>query len=358
MVPTPLTAAQTLLRLAGIGGVLAIAAGGFAWAGGWFSPERLSPERIVDALSHNGGEPVGHRRNHAKGICVTGRFEASGAGERLSTAPMLARGSYPVIGRFAIAVADPHTADAASRVRSMALQISAPDGQQWRTGINDMPFFVVRKPEAFLEQLRAFAPDAATGKPDPQAVGGFIAAHPEFARFVDWAKSAPWTASFADRAYNSLNAFIFTDAAGADHLVRWTMNPTVPETRVSAPELAAMPADFLASDLKARLAQGPLRWTLTVTIAEPGDPSSDPTVAWPAERQTIDVGTLVITAAQGEADGPCRDITFDPLVLPQGIRPSDDPILLARSPAYMNSFARREAEVSHDSIAAAVAKGE
>jgi catalase len=45
-----------------------------------------------------------------------------------------------------------------------------------------------------------------------------------------------------------------------------------------------------------------------------------------------------------EADGPCRDINFDPTVLPSGIKVSDDPFPAARSAAYRVSFDRRTAE--------------
>ena len=54
-----------------------------------------------------------------------------------------------------------------------------------------------------------------------------------------------------------------------------------------------------------------------------------------------------MTHAQAEADGPCRDYNYDPLILPGGVRPSDDPLLAARSSAYANSFDRRTAEAAH-----------
>jgi catalase len=41
---------------------------------------------------------------------------------------------------------------------------------------------------------------------------------------------------------------------------------------------------------------------------------------------------------------PARDINFDPLVLPNGIAPSDDPLLSSWSAAYSQSFTRRESE--------------
>jgi catalase len=81
-----------------------------------------------------------------------------------------------------------------------------------------------------------------------------------------------------------------------------------------------------------------------ITIAQPGDPTDDATVAWPLERPQLDVGTLTIEHAEGEDRGACRDINFDPLVLPVGMEPSDDPLLSARSAAYSRSFTRRVAE--------------
>jgi hypothetical protein len=102
-----------------IGASIAAMAVAFVAVAGWLSPNRLTPARTVDALGARGGDPVGHRRNHAKGICFTGEFVANVEGERLSAAPMLAAGRYPVIGRFAIATGNPDAADATGRVRSL-----------------------------------------------------------------------------------------------------------------------------------------------------------------------------------------------------------------------------------------------
>lgn len=334
-----------LARLGVIGAVLAGTAGSFAYAAGWLSPDRLTPARIVDALSQRGGDPTGHRRNHAKGICFTGSFEASGQGAHISTARVFVAGPYPVVGRFATASGDPRSPDAANRVRSLAIRIATPDGQEWRSGMNSSPVFAVATPQAFYEQAVAARIDPATGRPDPAALQRFAASHPEAAAFAQWARTAPWTASFADQTYNSLNAFRFVDLQGVRHAVRWSMVPTVPATPSTPEELARLGPGFLAQDLERRLAEGPLSWRLVVTLAAPADPVDDPTRAWPADRERIEVGTLVVQQVQDEDRGPCRDLNFDPLVLPTGIEPSQDPILLARSAAYANSFDRRAAEL-------------
>jgi catalase len=332
--------------LALIGGVVFIAAFAFAYVGDWLTPGRLTPGRMVTALSDRGGNPLGHRRNHAKGMCFTGVFEANGAGSQYSVAPMLVAGRYPVVGRFAIAVGNPGASDIMGRVKSMAVRIVAPDGQEWRGGMNNIPVFVVSNPRDFYELTRAQDIDPATGKPDPNAIKRFLASHPESAPFVEWSQTAPWTASWADQAYNSLDAFRFIDAGGAGHLVRWGMEPTISPTPVPHEALAAMGPNFLEQDLFRRLADGPLTWHLVVTFAGPGDSSNDATKAWPSDRKRVDVGTLVVQKAEAEADGPCRDFNYDPTILPNGIAVSDDPLLAARSAAYAKSFDLRTSEVA------------
>ncbi|MGC1522198.1 MAG: catalase family peroxidase [Steroidobacteraceae bacterium] len=340
----PLSSSAVMSRLALIGAVLFAAALAFAYAGGWLTPRRLTPARMVEALSERGGNPLGHRRNHSKGVCFTGVFNANGEASRFSTAPMLAAGHYAVVGRFAIAVGDPNALDLTGRVKSMAIRILARDGQEWRSGMNNSPVFVVSNPRDFYELTLAQDVDLATGKPDPAAIKRFFATHPQSASFAKWAQTADWTASWADQDYNSLNAFRFVDAAGNSRLVRWSMKATIQPTSVPHAALADMGPNFLERDLNSRLAQGLLTWHLIVTFAAPEDPSNDATKAWPSGRQEVDAGTLVVEKAEAEADGPCRDLNYDPTILPAGIAVSDDPLLPARSAAYARSFDLRTAE--------------
>ena len=82
--------------LALIAVVIGVGAAAFAYTAGWFSPRRLTPDKLVAAFAPPTGAALGHRRNHAKGICFTGVFEANGAGSALSRAQVFARGQYPV----------------------------------------------------------------------------------------------------------------------------------------------------------------------------------------------------------------------------------------------------------------------
>jgi catalase len=199
MADRPTSSTSTFRSLVLIAVVVVALVAAFAFTAGWLSPGRLTPAKIVNALAPPGGPALGFRRNHAKGICFTGSFESNGAAAALSKAPMFAAGSYPVTGRFNLATADPKAPDATVRV-----------------------FYALLK--------------AAADKSDPDAMKNFIAAHPEFGAFAAWAGSAPWTASFAQEQYNSLNSFIFTNAEGQDQAVRWSFVPAAqPEARHPRP---------------------------------------------------------------------------------------------------------------------------
>jgi catalase len=327
--------------LALIAVVVAAAACALAYTAGWLSPNRLTPAKIVDALAPPTGPALGHRRNHAKGICFTGVFESNGNGAQLSRAQVFSRGQFPALGRFNLGTADPNAPDATVRVRGMGLQLSTPDGEVWRAAMIDLPFFPVATPEAFYELL------LTSHSKDPDAMKTFTAAHPEITAFGDWAKSAPWTASYAEEPYHGLNTFIFVDNSGVEKAVRWSLLPQAQVVPITKDDLAKLGADHLEQEITGRVAKAPQRWTMVVTVADPGDPTSDPSKAWPEGRRTIEVGTLIVQKIEAERDGSCRDINFDPTILPNGIRVSDDPFPAARSSAYAKSYDLRTSEVKY-----------
>lgn len=326
-----------IASLAMIALVVAGSAAAFAYTAGWLSPERLTPTRLVAALAPPGGPALGHRRNHAKGICFTGEFQSNGNGASLSKARVFTAGTWPVLGRFNLATPNPNAADATVRVRGMGLQIATPDGDVWRSAMIDAPVFAVSTPQAFYDLLHS-APKGA------EAMKAFIGRHPEFTAFAGWARTAPWTSSYAEDAYNSLNSFLFTDTGGTSRAVRWSLRPAATPVAIKPEDLAKKGPNYLEQEIASRVAAAPQRWTMVVTVAEPGDVTADPSKAWPAGRRTVEVGTLVVKRVEAEPDGPCRDINFDPAVLPRGMSVSDDPFPAARSSAYARSYDLRTSE--------------
>ncbi|MEZ3498531.1 catalase family peroxidase [Pantoea sp. KPR_PJ] len=337
-----LSTRQTLMRLAFIALIPLLLIALMLWVGGWLTPERLTSDKLVTALQQAGGHHPGYRRNHAKGVCIFGDFTSSGQAATLSRAALFAPGVTPVVGRFAIAGGNPGAPDYAVPVRSMALAFYQKDGEQWRTGMNAMPFFPVQSVQGFYDLQVATLPDKQSGKPDPAKVQAFVQQHPEIKPFFAWAKQYVPSSSWIRDRFNSINAFNFIDAAGHSHLVRWSMVPHAKYQPAEAQE--KKDANFLSNDLQQRLAQGPQQWDLIVTVAGPQDRGDDATVAWPADRQTINAGTLTISRTTPQQAGACNDINYDPLILPDGITASDDPLLSARSSAYAKSYHARTHE--------------
>jgi catalase len=346
--PAPLTAGDMFSRLAGIGVLLLGVLGAFLYLGGWFSPQKLTPARFADEFEWVNGIHSGFRRNHAKGVCVRGFFESNGNGTRFSKAVVFQASRVPVIGRFSIGGGNPHASDALSDVRGLGLQYSLSDGEQWRTAMIDFPVFPFKDPQAFYDNLAASAPDPQTHKPDPQKMAAFVASHPEFQEAIRVIKSHAPSSGFDNSTFYGLNAFRLTNAEGTTIPVRWTLVPVQPFENGSATE-ASQDKNFLFDGLIASILQHPLQWRLILTLGQPGDPTNDATIPWPEGRETVDVGTLTLDSVESEETSPARDINFDPLVLPDGIAPSDDPLLSARSAIYSQSFTRRAGEKKESS---------
>jgi len=351
--PAPLSRSRALLRLGGIGVVLLCIAGGFFDLGGWFSPNALTPARFVDAFERADGVFSGFRRNHAKGVGVSGYFESNGQGARLSKAVVFRAGRVPVIGRFSFGGGDPNVADAPNMVRGLGLLFRLSDGEQWRTAMVNLPVFPFQTPQAFYDNLVASQPDPQTGKPDPQKMAAFAASHPATVRAIGIIQSHAPSSGFDNTAFNSLNAFRFIDAAGTSIPVRWSLAPVQPFVAVTTAATAQTDKNYMFDALISSILQHPLQWHLIITIGKPGDPTNDATMAWPDGREQVDVGTLTLDQIESEETSPARDINFDPLVLPSGMAPSDDPLLSARSAIYSQSFTRRAGEAKTPSAISA-----
>ena len=336
-----LTRRGALLGIGAVAGVAAVDVGGFAYAGGWLRPGALTPSRFADGFEQVYGRHDGFRRNHAKGLSATGSFASNGAGAAICRAAVFRQGNVAVIGRFSLAGGLPDQADKPGTVRGLGLLLQA-DGQQWRTAMVNIPVFLDSTPQAFYERTLVSKPLPDTGKPDPQKMAAFLDRHPETVAAMKIVKQSPPSAGFADSTFYGLNAFYFTNSAGTTVPVRWSVVPQDAGAVAAPPE--SFGKDYLFDDLIRTVAQRPLNWRLMLTIGEPGDPTNDATKPWPRSRRSIDAGTLSITAVQTEEAGNARDINFDPLVLPEGITASDDPLPAARSAVYSRSFTLRAQE--------------
>jgi catalase len=303
-------------------------------------------EEIVDALQAvNGGPHPGFRAVHAKGTLCEGTFTATPEAKRLSRAAHLQGDPIDATVRFSNASGHPRAYDSDPIAgRGLAVKFHLPDGDA--TDIVSVPLvvFLARTPEDFLELTRARIPDPETGQPDPEKLGAYMAAHPEFGTALEKGlpKLAP-TTSFATSDYRALHAFALVDAEGGAHWGRYTWEPEEGPEYLTDEQREAADRDYLQEEIRARLADGIAGFTLEFTLANEGDPLDDPTAEWESEHEVVELGELQVLRVIEDAETPESPIVFDPMRLTDGIEPSADPILAARPKAYSVSIERRSA---------------
>ena len=300
-------------------------------------------EEIVDALNAVNGSHAGHRAVHAKGTVCEGSFTATPEAAKLSRAAHLQGDPVDCTVRFSNASGNPKTSDANPIAgRGIGVKFHLPDGEAVDMAAVPLPVFMVRNADDFLAFTRARAPDPETGQPDPDKVMAFIGEHPESAHAMQLGlpKLAP-TTSFATSGYNGLHAFGLVDPDGNETWGRYSWVPVEGEQYLSDAEREAADRDYLQHEIRERLEGGGARLRLDFELAADGDSLTDPTEEWHGEREVVTLGELAVTGVIDEpTDGP---LVFDPNNLTDGIVPSDDDILAARSPAYSVSIDRRMA---------------
>jgi catalase len=252
-----------LTGLAAVGAFLVVDLGAVAYANNWIRPAgAFTRQTIIDALRATYGVHPGFRKNHAKGVAVTGFFDSNGNGAALSTAEVFTRRRTPVVGRFSLAGGDPAIEDSLTAARGLGLAFGLTGAQQWRTAMLNLPVFPDNSAHGFYERILASKVVPGTGKPDPAAMERFLAAHPETAAAMAVIKAHPPTPGFADSTFSGLNTFLFTDRAKRVTPVRWSL----------VPEQAALPArpgrDGLFDALVRQLRSTPLRWRMEIVVGE------------------------------------------------------------------------------------------
>jgi len=296
---------------------------------------------LVKTLRTLAGAHPGFRAAHAKGIVCAGTFTPSADARRVTKAAHLQGGPVPVTIRFSNSSGNPEAHDGQPSVRAMSVKFSLADGRSADILANSIDGFPARTPEEFLEFLRAQLPTAATGKPDPEAVPKFLGTHPGAAAFVGRLMQKPVPASYAQTGYHAEHAFVFVAADGTRRHGRYHWVPDAGEAFLTPEEGGKRSASFLTDELRERLRNEPVAFRLQLQLGTAGDPTNDPTVLWPADRQRIELGRLSITSISPTSAADEKSLIFDPTNRTEGIDLSDDPILTARSAAYSISYAER-----------------
>jgi catalase len=275
----------------------------------------------------------------------TGAFSPSPQAAGLTRAPPHAsRPSTPVTVRYSDSTGIPTVPDndpARSGPRGLAVRFHLADHVHTDIVAHSTNGFPVRTGEEFLEFLRAAA---AFGAGKPEALGAFLASHPNARRFVEAPKPIP--TSFTREAFFAVTSFQFTNAQGVSRHGRFRIRPEEGIQYLSAEQAAAKSADFLFKEIGPRLAHGPIRLGVVVQLAGDDDDVTDSSVPWPDGRTEVPFGTITLTGRVDDAVPERRKIIFDPIPRVDGIDTSGDPLSEVRSEIYLISGRRRRAGAS------------
>jgi catalase len=292
----------------------------------------LDPERAIDRINAVYGGNHHSRALHAKGRFYDGTFTASPEAGRLCRAAHLQGDPVPVTVRWSNAAGHPRSSDKAPDVRGMAVKFRTDAGSTDMLG-QTAPRFPVRDAEAFLQLTE-------TGQ-KPYLLPLFMARHPSSvpALLANLrARSLGPPHSFAEVTYYPIHAYGWLDADDASTWVRYVLEPLA--TSAQRSDATFEGRDRLFEEIEARLARGPVRFDLRVTVAAQDDDPHDPMSVWTGGRE-FSAGVVEVTAPAPDPEADGGLVVFDPGRVIDGITLSDDPILHYREQAYAASISRR-----------------
>jgi catalase len=297
----------------------------------------ITPADAVDTANDVFGRHPGKRAFHAKGTLLNGTFTATTAATTLTRAAHMRGEPIPVTVRVSNGNGNPRVPDYRPDVRGLAVKFDLPDGSQTDIVSQSLPRFPFHTPDEFVEFVRTQRQPAIAWR-----FPLYLVQHPGML--------APLRAnlpafkppqSYATIPYYGVHAFKFVDSQGGSRYVRYTWRPEAGEARLGAREARARGRDYLHEEIRERLAGSPVRFTLELQLAAPGDEVDDPSSRWPDDRERLSAGTLELTAVDAAADE--NALVFDPARVTDGIELSDDPVLRFRPAAYSESVTRRTA---------------
>ena len=300
-------------------------------------------ERLVaaaDAIS--GGSRPGTRALHAKGAWCEGTFTATPEAAALSRAFHLSGEPIAALIRFSNGPGDPEADDAEREARGFAVKLRGGDGDEPTSS---------RRPRRRSSPARPRSSSscsscaARTPRPASPTSRSSAPSSPPTRRRrprsrAPWASGRSPASPPASTTRPTPSGSSTTPAGGAP--VRDALAPrggrAAPRGRRGEGARPRLPLRG-----PGRAPRGGRDDRLRASLPAPGadDPLDDPTALWPDEREFVDAGRLEITAAVEDPERDDHIDVFDPLRLPDGVEPSDDPILHARRNAYSVSAYRR-----------------
>ncbi|ATB32005.1 catalase [Melittangium boletus] len=304
-------------------------------------------QEAVHVMEAYTGTEKGYRRAHPRGLVFHATFTPSAEARALTTAEHFQGGPLHTLVRLSNASGSPHAPDRVNdrvgKVLGLAVRFELPSGGHATWAAANIPVFLARTPEEFIQLTTAQRPEGPQRKPKLLRVLGHLVKHLGAIRGLKGVFALKPTPSFAHERFNGIHAYHLRDAAGQRRTIRYRWTPRAGAHPLSEAQAASMPSQYLLDEIHARVARERVEWTLQFQMAQPGDPTDDATRAWPEDRPLVTAGTLVLERPY-EDQRESELFVFDPAGVVPGIELSDDPILHFRAKVYRESHLRRSHE--------------
>ncbi|PIC76797.1 catalase [Sporosarcina sp. P19] len=268
------------------------------------------------------------RRAHSTGVAFDAIFQPSGAAVPWTTAAHLQKTEVPAVVRFSHSSTNPNPNERLSPVKGMAVRFQLPNNTYTNLTMVNVPIFISKTPEAFIRLIQAFDSNSTWS----QRIDALMH-NTEYKTFGTILKELKPFRNFESLHYYSIHAYFLKNADLERQAVRFEWQPLTQNDDATS--------NSMENELIHKVQQGhPVRFRLLMQLAERGDATADPTIAWPDDRKLIEAGILTLHSLRTDN---AESIVFDPTVTIKGIECSDDPVLHFRSAAYNESAKRRGA---------------
>ena len=307
--------------------------------------------RLVDALdgmwgsTRAGGPRCGLRAAHSHGSMAEGTWRSAGDGGETGVALFAPGREGRAVARFSNFSGEVTRDDRRRAPHGFAVRLEADGAGYVDLVLVDIARFPTATREDFVTLTRIFRLGRLRQVVD---IGRMVFSGRSSLRAVFGFFRASRATSYVTRTYHGLNSFYWSRKQGRepDLPVRYLARPVASPFR-PRPTTQPRPTG-LDEDLRERLAAGQVEFDVELVLGQDrdGTPFSEARIndalhTWP-QRNRRKLCRITLDTYCPDAE---RTSSFDPLNLPEGIRPSDDEILLARGAAYPASFRRRVVEM-------------
>lgn len=296
-----------------------------------FSQE-TNPNKMVSFFEKTFGKHDGERRNHITGFCFSGSFYPNDEKMLMYSKASFFKEPTKVTGRFSHKDGIKKDENKPGHL-GMAFESKLKNAEVFMTALNTLDFFPVATAEGFYKVMKYKATK------DKKILDDIKKNHSELLLFKKYSKKNPLKIKGYENAqYNSLNSFILKNEKGDSTPVRWSFIPK-DKNNVASKMNNVNLFEIMKDKIKDN---GSVAWDMVITLANKNDDIDNSSIPWSGYHKQIHAGTLIVNNITQK--GSCTNINFDPLILPKGIEPSNDSILLFRSPVYAITHGKRLSE--------------